>query len=154
MTGDIHTHAERRDATGTWRKIPDLIQLSWRSYGVHGWLADVRNHSAVPALAARRGLPSDISKEVARNYMGWEDFAHNMSWVGVPELVAFDYDATWEDRRNHHIHDADPWLTRLVAKSNRRQLRTFRELLGDAFFYDLELLQTAGAERVVFWFDS
>jgi hypothetical protein len=154
MSGDIHTHAERRDATGTWRKVPDLVPFSWRSYAIHGWLADVRNHSALPAIAARRGLPPDLSKEVARNYLGWEDFAHNMSWVGVSELLEFDYDATWHDRKGQHIHDADPWLTRLVAESDHRPVRTFREILGDAFFYDLEALRAVGAERVVFWFDS
>ncbi len=33
-------------------------------------------------------------------------------------------------------------------------MTTFREFLGEEFFSDLEKLKTAGAERIVFGFDS
>jgi len=154
MFGDIHSHAERRDASGKWTKVPDLAPFHARSATIHGWLADVRNEAVLPPIAARRGLPTDLSTAVARNFMGWEDFAHSMSWVGVDELLAFDYDAAWLDSRTIKRPHIDPWVNRLPPESRQGTRRTFRELLGDEYFRDLENLQIVGAERVVFWFDS
>jgi hypothetical protein len=48
MGTDIRTFAERRIADGTWQEIQGIDFLSNRVYGMFGFLANVRNYSAVP----------------------------------------------------------------------------------------------------------
>lgn len=139
MGCDIHSHAERQ-VGGKWEAIPDLRPFDWRSYGMYGFLAGVRNYSAVTPLATPRGLPKDAVVEDE----GWLG-DHSHSWLSVEELTAFDYDQPMEDRR----------VTRqITAEPGGGEMTTYREFLGPAFFADLEKLKAAGAERIVFGFDS
>lgn len=144
MGTDIYCYAERRTAAG-WEPILGLEPFDWRSYGMFGFLADVRNYSAVPPIAARRGFPEDASPEVRREYDG---DGRCPSWLSVDELLAFDYDAPVEDRRA--ARDGDGGCT---CAPGEGEMTTFRAFLGEAFFRDLEALRAAGAGRVVFWFD-
>jgi hypothetical protein len=57
MGTDIRTFAERRIADGTWQEIQGIDFLSNRVYGMFGFLANVRNYSAVPPITQPRGLP-------------------------------------------------------------------------------------------------
>lgn len=149
MGCDIHSHAERKNAAGQWEKVPDLAPFDSRGYGTFGFLADVRNYSGLTPIAEARGLPEDVSAEVAAEHEGWSSDAHSASWLTVAEMAAFDYDAMCEDRRC--MRNGNGWST--CAPSEGRQ-QTYREFLGPWFFEDLQKLQDAAAERIVFWFDN
>lgn len=154
MGCDIHSNAERRNETGEWVRIPDLAPFDSRCYGTFGFLADVRNYSEVPPIAERRGIPDDVSKEVAKDYEGWSCDAHSASWLSVAELEAFDYDAIMEDRRCTKQTGPNSWNGGSTCEPGEGKQQTFREFLGSYFFVDIEKLKEAGAERVVFWFDN
>lgn len=147
MGCDIHSYAEKR-VNGKWQRV-DVTPFDWRSYGMYGFLAGVRNYSDVPPLAGRRGLPGDASQEVAGEHEHWGGDAHSASWLSVEELSVFDYDAAVEDRRITVNNDGG-----CTAKPGGGKMTTWREFLGPDFFRDLAALKDAGAERVVFWFDN
>ncbi|MEV5391909.1 hypothetical protein [Nocardia farcinica] len=152
MGCDIYAYVEQRPrGTHTWEHQADIKVFDWRSYRLFGWLGDVRNESAVPPIAAYRGLPADVSNHVRRDREVWEPDGYGVSWVAVTELLEFDYDATFEDR---YVNTDGRGIT---VGPGEGTLTTYREFLGPAFFE--ELAQLAGLERqretrVVFWFDS
>jgi hypothetical protein len=148
MGTDITCRAERRDKGGNWITIDGLSPFNWRSYGIFGFLADVRNHSAVPPIAPQRGLPDDVDPATRDYYEDWENGNHGASWLTLRELLVFDYDQEFEDRRM--IRNGDGGVTCDPGEGKRV---TYREFLGDAYFDDIEELKAAGAERIVFWFD-
>lgn len=138
MGCDIHSYAEKKDDSGRFQRVPVLEPFENRSYGTFGFLADVRNYSAVPPIAPRKGFPDDASAAVKEEYESWGMDAHSASWLSLQELLAFNYDAEMEDRR----------------EPGQGKKQTFREFLGPYFFEDIEKLKAAGADRVVFWFDN
>ena len=159
MWCDIHIWAERKTANGY--DVVKGVQFAegsapfdWRSYGMFGFLADVRNYSDVPPLAARRDFPDDASHEVAENYDSWSGDAHSASWLSVAELVAFDYDGPVEDRRVTRQLAHNLWSGGETADPGEGKMMTWREFLGDQFMADLEALKACDADRVVFWFDN
>lgn len=149
MGCDIHTTAEQ-NVGGRWVGI-GFEPFDWRSYGMFGFLANVRNYSDVPYIAADRGLPEDASELVRERYP--ED-GHSHSWVLVDELLAFDYDQPVEDRRVTVQLSERVWSGAGTAEPGDGRATTYREFLGEAFFDDLAKLKELGVERVVFWFDS
>lgn len=148
MGCDIHATAERRIG-GKWEEIPNLYPFDWRSYGMFAFLADVRNYSAIRPLAKPRGIPAD-----SPNYTGDDDGHHSHSWLSVEELISFDYDQPIEDRRVTVQVSPNYWNGGATAEPGGGKMTTFREFLGPAFFDELTKLLDAGAERVVFDFDS
>lgn len=155
MGCDIHIWAERKTADG-YEPITDVqfaegsAPFDWRSYGMYGFLADIRNYSAIQPIAERRGFPEDASHDAAEDYHDyWGVDAHSPSWLTVQELTAFDYDQPLEDRRvmrnNNGGSTCDP---------GEGEMTTYRAFLGVQFFADLEKLAACGADRVVFWFDN
>lgn len=154
MGCDIHSYAERKNAAGQWEKVPSLRPFNDRNYGTFGFLADMRNYSALTPIAERRGMPTDTSAEVATEYDVWSSDAHSASWLTVAELAAFDYDAICEDRRTTRQTGPNSLDGGFTAEPGEGKQQTYREFLGHWFFDDLKKLQEAGAERVVFWFDN
>jgi hypothetical protein len=155
MGCDIHILAERKSDAG-YEAVTDIqfsegttAPFDWRSYGMYGFLAGVRNYSAVPPIAERRGLPSDASADVREGYEGWGSDAHSVSWLSVEELAAFDYAKPMEDRRVTIDNDGGR-----TAPPGGGSMTTYHDFLGDQFFDDLKKLQEAGVDRVVFWFDN
>lgn len=149
MGCDIHSYAERRNKDGKWVIIPGLAPFNNRDYGIFGFLANVRNYSAVPPIADRRGFPVDASPQVDKEYLRWAGDAHSASWLSMEELTAFNYDAMMEDRRCTRNNDGGS-----TCNPGEGKAETFREFLGKWFFADLEKLKESGAERIVFWFDN
>jgi len=94
MGCDIHSYAERKDESGKY------VDLDFSPFGTFGFLADVRNYSAVPPISQPRGLPDDVSSEVPERDETWGSDGHSHSWLSVAELVSFDYDSAMEDRRH------------------------------------------------------
>lgn len=157
MGCDIHTRAQKRNGD-KWEDLP-FEPFDWRSYGMFGFLADVRNYSAVPPIAQPRGLPPDIVRsnpnfygEHDDDYNGFGD--HSFSWLSVEELLAFDYDQPLEDRRVTRQTAPNLWDGGCTAEPGGGKMTTYREFLGESFFRDLDRLKEIGAERVVFGFDS
>lgn len=157
MGCDIHAYVETRPpGIRVWEYEPDVRVFhrdEFRLYRLFGWLGDVRNDSAVPPIAARRGLPDDVSDEVREErYEEWGDDAHDPSWVSVTELLAFDYNAVMEDRRVSLTGDGSN-----TCPVGEGRVMTYREFLGSWFFEDLarlRALEKRSDTRVVFWFDN
>lgn len=145
MGCDIHLIAQARDQNGEWVNIDfggdREAPFEWRNYEAFGFLAGVRNYSAVTPISTPRGLPDGFSYDEAIDYLG----DHSFSWLLVDELTAQDYDAVIEDRRIANGKTCEP---------GQGEMTTLREHLGTQFFDDLKRLQDAGAERIVFGFDS
>ena len=153
MGCDIHTLAQRKTDDG----YVDLEfkPFDWRSYGMFGFLADVRNYSAVPPISKPRGLPEDLKNAVVIG--GWDSHdidLHSLSWLSVAELVAFDYDQLMEDRRVTRQVAPGFFNGVCTADEGEGEATTFRAFLAERFFEDLQKLVELGADRVVFGFDN
>jgi hypothetical protein len=157
MGCDIHTYAEVFKK-GQWQYHRHGHPFDWRDYGMYGFLANVCNYSKVPFLAEPKySVPEDLSKHVdsiyqqARNYGGY----HSYSWFLLSELLAFDYEQTFDDRRWYdHPFDGGSELP-----PDKHNIVTFKEFLGESFFKELEhlkLLNDKNPEhvRIIFWFDN
>lgn len=82
---------EQRRALAAWNKRFGL----GRNYSLFAILADVRNdRGRFKSISKPRGIPSDVSAEtrwsIVRN-LGYEDDAHDHSWVTVAELISYDW---------------------------------------------------------------
>jgi hypothetical protein len=151
MGCDIHTFVEVRTPEG-WVQGAGLEYpiLDGRNYGIFGFLADVRNYSHSPVISEPRGLPEDVSDAV-RDADDWSDH-HSHSWLTLAELLAYDYEQVFWDRR----------ITRdgngaALAGEGEGEHLTLRAFLGEWFFKELDRLRTFGDPedvRLVFWFDS
>ena len=114
MGCDIHSFAEvRRD--GKWERSGAVFQLDefgqewekrshtehpfdWHSYGLFGFLADVRNYSCVPCIQEpTHELPLDVSDKVREEFEDGD--WHTISVLTLKQLLDFDYDQTFWDRR-------------------------------------------------------
>jgi hypothetical protein len=131
-------------------------------YGLFAFIGDVRNYYAVPSIAAYRGLPEDHMSETEEVGFGTEVAAsrypyrilegHSQTWVTAQELLEFDYDATFEDRRNHNGRNGSETLP--VGEG---EIITYRELLGEHFFKELNVLKNfknSNEVRIIFSFES
>lgn len=155
MGTDIHIKAQKRNITGAWEDVYGAFHegsapFDWRSYSMFGFLADVRNYSAVTPISEQRGLPSDY---VRQGYDMFEGL-HSISWLGVDELLSFDYEEEMEDRRVTRQTGPRTWDGGVTADPGDGEKMTYRQFLGQAFFDDLDELRRIGAERIVFGFDS
>lgn len=159
MGCDIHMHVEKR-VNDAYQKMTELrfadgpAPFNWRSYGLFGFLAGVRNYSDVPPLSQPRGLPDDVSTSVREESDDWGCDGHSHSWLSVEELASFNYDAAVEDRRVTRKVAANIWDGGCTAEPGCGEMTTFREFLGGAYFNDLGMLVSSGADRIVFWFDN
>lgn len=154
MSTSIHCHAERRcdEDKLKWEYMDELSPFSSiQSYFIFGWLAGVRNYSAVPPIAKIRGLPADVSKNVEDKYRDNVD-AYCASWLSIKELLDFDYDAVVEDRRVTIQVAPNHWDGGGTCEPGKGEIGTYRQFFDPQFFEDLNVLQKAGAERIVFWF--
>lgn len=158
MGCDIHIIAQRRngdaweDVTGKFTDGP--APFDWRSYGMFGFLAGVRNYSAVPPISEPRGIPDDYDRGRIDEFDGCSLGDHSFSWLTVAELLAFNYDQPMEDRRVARQIGPNMWSGGETAEPGGGEMTTYRKFLGEAFFHDLAELSRIGAERIVFGFDS
>lgn len=147
MGCDIHPYVECRNPSGAW-EYDGIDVWDYRSYHLFGWLADVRNHSAVPPISEPRGVPGDLSAEVRERWESWSDEGFSASWLSLDELLVYAYDVPMEDRRIAGGRTAEP---------GGGKMTTYREFLGPTYFADLDkltLLAEGCPLRVVFWFDN
>jgi hypothetical protein len=163
MGCDIHSAVEVFDGK-QWNEVKESIfpldypwnnqthctePFSWRSYGMFSFLAGVQNYSYVPVLSDPRGLPADVTPGVAEE----NEYHHSCSWLSLRELMDFDYDKTFEDRRC--MKDGNGAAD--AGKGNGKVV-TFREFLRPSFFRDIDIMKTLSDDtwhvRVVFGFDN
>lgn len=172
MGCDIHSYAETKKKD-KWVLVTDIFPLSdfdkewdkrergdhpfdWRSYGLFGFLAGVRNYSEVPTIVEPRGFPEDASDEVKKAWEEWEYGGHTPSWITVKELLDFDYDQVFWDRRVTKV-EGNVTNGAAHAEEGEGEHLTIREFLGEMYFKHLEALKEIGSPentRIVFWFDN
>ena len=168
MGCDIHSIAEVRE-NGKWTAVTkDVFPLDewdreyykkdggsspfdWRSYSMFAFLAGVRNYDRCNPLSEPRGMPNDASEEAREMEEFWLGDGHSHSYLTLKELLEFDYDQTF-------------WNRRLMKDGNGAALAeeggrivTYRENLGRQFFAHLEALSSLGGPedvRIVFFFDN
>ena len=152
MSVEIESYGERRDPNGKWR-VCDDDAITEQNYRLFGWLADVRNYSAVTPIAARRGLPEDVTDYVKTRYRNMLS-NHSASWASMEELRAVDYEQVVEDRREHREVAPNHVKGSFTCAVGEGEKSTLREFLGEEYFEALDRMQADGAERIVFWFDN
>jgi len=156
MGADIHSIAEYKKE-GDWILSDKEIfsngkktsPFDWRSYGMFGFLANVRNMSNVPVIKSPVGLPSDSLHLNKMHDDMWGDGSlreditsggyHSYSYLLLSELLDYDYGVIFIDVRG------TPKRT------------TIRDFLGPAFFKEIDQLDTLGDPeevRVIYWFDN
>ena len=147
----IHAHVEvYRDNAWHERTMRPHV-FDYQSYGLFGFLVDIRNFSCVPSLGKARGVPDDSSIY----YDADNEYLFSASFVSLKELLDFDYGRQFEDRRATgtvgplHLNYGNS-----VEVGQGRQT-TYREFLPPAYFEDLARLESLGNPehtRIVFWF--
>ena len=154
MGCDIHSHVEVR-REGQWDATDDLA-FDGRDYGLFGFLADVRNYSHSPVIAEPRGLPDDVDLEADEREFYVGD-GHSASWLLLSELLAYDYEQVFWDRRITREVSPGHFDGAALALEGEGEHVTLRAFLGEWFFRRLDELALLGAPediRIVFWFDS
>ena len=63
-----------------------------RNYTLFSVLAGVRDYGKVKPISPPRGMPDDLSTEVADEYEGWGGDAHSASWYSLDELINWNWD--------------------------------------------------------------
>lgn len=140
MGCDIDLYAERRDSEGRYHTLRIPRSLLQRNYWRFSFLASVRNSFNIVPISEPRGLPADVSREIAAECERQEGDAVAQSWLSLEELLAFDCDA--------------PLRFREGGRGDNCTEATYRQFLDADFVSELRELQTLGAERIIFWFDG
>jgi len=121
-------------------------------YGWFGFLANVRNYACCEPLDEPRGWPEDCDRAGGCLANGVDDLAGlaSCSWLLVSELLNFDYDRVFWNRRVSKGEDHEA-----LAYEGEGVHQTYRELLGPQYFATLDVLRSLGdgdRVRVVFGF--
>ena len=155
MGCDIHTLVQvKKD--GVWRDS-DLEVFDCCSYGIFGFLANVRNYSEVPCISEPRGLPDDWSQDYTESLgLNCGDY-HSYSWLTLSELLNYDYNIVFWDRRISRVMSTG-WIDgAATAASGEGRMIKIRDFLGNYFFDELfRMLELGDSDnvRVIFWFDN
>jgi len=113
MGCDIHIFAETKNKTGEWMPVTEPVFASTlgdsmtarlydgRNYQLFSILADVRNGigfggcdtgDRLNPISDPKGLPEDVSKEVAEKSDSWGEDGHSHSFFMLKELLDYDWD--------------------------------------------------------------
>lgn len=175
MGCDIHIFTEVKK-NGSWRRSTDEVftldkfdqeyhkkekgtdPFDWRSYGMFGFLAGVRNYSCVPGFECKQGLPEDVTDKVRLEFDNMDGDAHSPSYLTAEELIGFDYDKKFSDRRTTKEERPGYFNGAHVVSEEEGAKTSFREFLGEFFMTHVQELKTLSEQyedaRVVFWFDN
>lgn len=108
MGCDIHLYCEYRSAETDhewlscdwYRRNPyrksDVTEPKWccinaygnRNYTLFGILAGVRSNDN-PTISAPRGVPSDMSKQIRKEWENEAEWCHSFSWLTLKELIDY-----------------------------------------------------------------
>lgn len=163
MGCDIHLIAQRKLSneadTPVWAENADTYAdikdsfFDCRTYGLFGFWVGVRNYSGLQPLSTPRGIPDDFHSE-EHDFRNSEWGYHSGSWFSVQELLEVDYDQIIEDRRYTKQEGPNFFDGGATCEPGDGEKQTLREFLGEWYFQELERLKEAGADRIVFCFDS
>lgn len=166
MGCDIHMNTFGKNAEGEWVPLEGNFSegqdpFNWRTYSMFGFLAGVRNYSAITPISEPRGLPDGFESNEYDEPWFTPDPAkfridvgdHSQSWLSVQELLDYDYDQIVEDRRCTRQIGPNIWSGGETCDPGEGEKLTLREFLGEHFFRDLEELKRIRAEMIVFGFD-
>ena len=162
MGCDIHSFAERcNKETGKWQIVTDVVTFDNRDYSVFAFLAGVRNYDHCEPISEPKGLPDDVCDEIQENFESWQDDAHSASFLTVKELLDFDYEKQFWNRRisrtTHYPEGGSYTDGAAIAEEGEGEILSYRQNLGGYFFEILKELSELGDTRdtrVVFWFDN
>lgn len=177
MGCDIHSFAERK-RNGKWEKVGEHFSLGewekeyykkekgenpfdWRSYSMFAFLANVRNYDHCEPISEPKGIPNDVCDEIKSEYEDWESDAHSSSYLTLKELLEFDYDKVFWNRRisrtTYNENGGSFTNGAALAEEGEGTVLSYRENLGEFFFIHLKELEELGSPdevRIVFWFDN
>lgn len=142
---------------GWHKKEKREVPFDWRSYGMYGFLADVRNYSMVPTIEGIDEIPEDASQEVLESYEAWEMDAHSIKTVNSKTLTEFDYTQTFNDRRVTKQVGKNSWSGGVTGTEEEGTTYQFVQFLGELFMQNVEELkelEKEGEVRLIFWFDN
>lgn len=149
-----------------------------RSYSLFGFLAGVRNYSESEVIIEPRGLPLDSeylnsptdypeirsywTEEPVKVETNLDDISSDMNYhthshIYLNELLAFDYNKYFEDKRITVQTGPNSFNGAGKAKEGEGNIITYKEHLGESYFKDLEILKSLGNPedvRIVFYFDN
>lgn len=134
--------------------------FEYQSYAAASFIAGIRNYYEVTPIAAGRSLPSDHEsieelaglgghKIMTSRYGEFLCEGCSYSWVLLSELLDFNYDDTFEDRRDYRGQND-------MVAAGEGEIVTYREFLGEQYFKDLSVLKGLGKPneiRVIWKFD-
>ncbi len=186
MSCDIHSFAEvKNKSNGSWEMVDtDMFSLYdsdkfyldaydkestkkeknkhpfyWQDYSMFGFLAGVTNYDCCEPLSKPKGVPNDVSNEI--HYEWCEDKSvipvHSTSFLTLRELIEFDYEKTFWNRRIERQISPTDFDCAATAEEGEGKIISYKENLGEMFFIHLEELKKLGDlddVRIVFWFDN
>ena len=130
MGSDIGVYVEVK-SDNEWEYL-DLDIFDYRNYGMYAFFCDVRNYSMIAPLDAARGLPDDVTGYVESELEYALESFFTISWLSADELINFDYNQTFEDRRG------DGGISLPIGEG---EVVSIKEFLGEYFWKDLERLR-------------
>lgn len=153
MGCDIHMFAEKKQ-DGLYQEVTAVPAYDDRNYALFGWLAGVRNYSAVTPLSEPRGLPENASLDVRESLNKWSCDAHSTSWFTVDELLAIDYSRHVEDCRVTRQIAPNLITGAATCEPGEGKREPLSDFIGSGFIDYIKQLKEHGAERIIFWFDN
>lgn len=177
MGCDIHSFAEVK-RNDKWEEVTDSIfpdyegktseVFNYRDYSLFAFLAGVRNYDCCTPLDEPKGLPYDSEKLKTLVDYGYstkvelkqdleENDYHSYSWLTLKELLDFDYNKTFWNRRICKQMSLTCWFGIELAEEGEGKIISYSDNLGESYFEIIDILKTLGEPenvRVVFWFDS
>ena len=125
--------------------------FDWRSYAVFGFLAGVRNYSHSEPITERRGLPYDSEYlnettedawgglESRRSDLTEPGSYHSHSYLTLKELLEFDYEKKFWDRRVMKQEGPNCFTDPIGARIDRRLFLSRNPALNLAAFLSATL---------------
>ena len=141
MGCDIHAHIEVKFKDNEeWQHLAN--PRVERNYNLFALMAGVRNYDEIVPISDPKGLPKDITDITKISYNYWDLDAHDVSWLGVEELVEIEnQNYLWRNDKNMG------WLECVFHTF------LFSNSLTGWYRYN-ENPQGVEDLRVVFWFDN
>lgn len=139
--------------TVDYKKLFGELPLNHRCYSCFVFLADMCNYDCCTPLFKPKGLPNDLNDDSIK------EESYDMisaSYFTLSELLNFDYDQTFENRRIEKQTGQNIWDGACIAEVGEGKIISYRENMGEGFFDSLKTLQTLGDNdcvRIVFFFD-
>jgi hypothetical protein len=124
------------DEEKKWHVDIDDSVLWARHYALFAVLADVRNYWNIKPISQPKGLPDDVSPEVAAEADYWGTDGHSHSWLTLRELEALPL--------SHYVPDDMPLAL----------LEDWNRLLDELRQRAKEFSVSSDDIRIVFWFDN